>query len=294
MFAWIVKSPVVFLFWIAAAVFSCLAKGAVEPVRPVVVVSIEPLRLIAHELLGDKARIVTLLPKGANPHQYALKISDLVKLQSASIVLWNGPILEPFLVASLNKITAQQLSFEGMQGEAVALEEHDELDHAESSHNSSHMWLSPSKSLQMSTALAKALPGLELDAELAKINKRHVSYLEQWHELLAPLQEKGFAVYHDGYQHLVEEFTLNQMAAISKGEGKRLSLGKRLRLQRDLVGKAACLVGEPYSEAESAKDLASAMALPMIWLDPLAVNFSGDNYYLWMDELVKSLARCSQ
>jgi len=293
LFAWIEKSPLVILLWLITVIFSSIANSTAEPEKPVVVVSIEPLRLIANELLGDKAKIVTLLPKGANPHQYALKISDLVKLQSASIVLWNGPILEPFLVSSLNKVSAQQLSFEGMQGEVVALLEHDESAHDGDSHTNSHMWLSPTKSLQMSTALAKALPELRLEAKLASLNERHRNYINQWHEILAPLKDKGFAVYHDGYQYLVEEFKLNQLAAVSKGEGKRLSLGKRLRLQKDLVGKAACLIGEPYAGAESAKNLANAMGLPMIWLDPLAVNFKGSDYYLWMDDLVKKLAQCT-
>lgn len=294
MFAWIDKSPLVILLWLTTVVFSCIANSAVEPERPVVVVSIEPLRLIAHELLGDMVKIETLLPKGANPHQYALKISDLVKLRSASIVLWNGPILEPFLVSSLNKVQARQLSFEGLVGEAEPLQEHDELAHEGGAHISSHMWLSPSKSLQLSTALAKALPELELEEQLASINQRHINYLKQWNEILAPLRGRGFAVYHDGYQHLVDEFRLNQLAAVSKGAGKRLSLGKRLQLQRDLVGKAACLVAEPYSGAEAAKKMAKTMELPIIWLDPLAVNFSGSSYYLWMDDLVKSLAGCSQ
>ncbi|PSV96413.1 zinc ABC transporter substrate-binding protein ZnuA [Photobacterium angustum] len=62
-----------------------------------VVTTIKPLNLIVSELVQGAAKSDAILPPGASPHDYALRPSDVKKLNDADLVIWVGPQLETFL-----------------------------------------------------------------------------------------------------------------------------------------------------------------------------------------------------
>ncbi len=62
-----------------------------------VVTTIKPLNLIVSELVQGAATSDAILPPGASPHDYALRPSDVKKLNDADLVIWVGPQLETFL-----------------------------------------------------------------------------------------------------------------------------------------------------------------------------------------------------
>jgi len=245
-----------------------------EGEKPVVLASIEPLAKIARELLGDQAKVDVLLPAGANPHQYALKISDLGRIKSASLLIWNGPALEPYLQRAIAKTAVADVHFEDSQ-----------LAHTEL-HRDPHYWLSPLQAMLMAEGIVEklALPASALQSYKAG----QLALLERWRE---PLAAKSVAVYHDGYSHLAEAFDINVVAAASAGEGKGISLAKRLEL-REQLRDAPCLLAEPYSEANRAKRLAEQEGLPLVWLDPLANSSAEQLYHPWMEAMLTQLSGC--
>lgn len=254
----------------------CLGMPAswAEGEKPVVLASIEPLAKIARELLGDRARVEVLLPAGANPHQYALKISDLGRIKSASLLIWNGPALEPYLQRAIAKTAVADVHFEDPL-----------LTHADL-HRDPHYWLSPLQAMLMAEGIVEqlALPASALQA----YQEKQQELLARWRE---PLAAKSIAVYHDGYSHLAEAFDINIVAAASAGEGKGISLAKRLEL-RTKLRDAPCLLAEPYSEANRAKRLAEQEGLPLVWLDPLANSSAEELYHPWMEVVLTQLSGC--
>ncbi|GAA6151464.1 metal ABC transporter substrate-binding protein [Pseudoteredinibacter isoporae] len=242
--------------------------------KPKVLASIEPLAKIARELLGDSAEVEVLLPAGANPHQYALKISDLARIKSASLLIWNGPGLEPYLSVAVDKTDVAHINFQS------------DTSHNSGLHEDPHYWLSPRRASAMAAAMAQHLNLSE--QQLQAYQDEQDALLKRWQARLAG---KKLAVYHDGYDHLAKPFGLEVLAAVSAGEGKGISIAKRIQLKSQLKA-ASCLLAEPYSEAERARQLASQEGLKLVWVDPLA-NEGGESFYHpWMESMMSNLSHC--
>ena len=62
-----------------------------------VLTSIKPLQLIAAAVQDGVAIPEVLLPPGASPHNYALRPSDVRRVQSVDLLYWIGPDMESFL-----------------------------------------------------------------------------------------------------------------------------------------------------------------------------------------------------
>ncbi|MBC7003367.1 zinc ABC transporter substrate-binding protein [Photobacterium sp. BZF1] len=67
-----------------------------------VVSTVKPVTMIVQELTQGVTSTETLLPAGASPHDYALRPSDVRKLNEADLVIWVGPELERFLIKVLD------------------------------------------------------------------------------------------------------------------------------------------------------------------------------------------------
>src|SRR5690625_3539843 len=82
-----------------------------QPVRAVltVLVNIKPLGLIVEEVMGERGQVDTLLQGSASAHNYAVRVSDMQRLQAADVVVWVGPEMETFLVRSLKRVPAERL-----------------------------------------------------------------------------------------------------------------------------------------------------------------------------------------
>ncbi|MEK6213069.1 MAG: zinc ABC transporter substrate-binding protein, partial [Vibrio fluvialis] len=62
-----------------------------------ILTSIKPIQMITHELTAEVSEPDVLLSANASPHDYALRPSDVKRIHQASLVIWFGPDLEPFL-----------------------------------------------------------------------------------------------------------------------------------------------------------------------------------------------------
>src|SRR5690606_16899762 len=62
-----------------------------------VLTRIKPLQLIAAAVQGETGRPEVLLPPGASPHHFALRPSDVRRVQGADLLYWIGPDMENFL-----------------------------------------------------------------------------------------------------------------------------------------------------------------------------------------------------
>lgn len=62
-----------------------------------VLASIKPLQLIASAITQGGTEPQLLLSPGSSPHDYALRPSDIRRINNADLVLWVGPDLEVFL-----------------------------------------------------------------------------------------------------------------------------------------------------------------------------------------------------
>src|SRR5476651_2794657 len=117
-----------------------------------VLTSIKPLQLIAAAVQEGVDTPEVLLPPGASPHNYALRPSDVRKVQSVDLLYWIGPDMESFLPRvlkgrSLPTVAVQDLA--GMKLRRFAEDSHshaDDSDEHDHDHRpgtlDAHLWLS--------------------------------------------------------------------------------------------------------------------------------------------------------
>ena len=114
--------------------------------KPVIVTSIKPVSMVVAAITGDKAEIQQIVSSTASPHDFALRPSDLRKINNADTVVWVGESLERFLEKPLENAGKEESSIEWLALKGLELhnfgEDHDEHehhdDHDEHEHHDDH------------------------------------------------------------------------------------------------------------------------------------------------------------
>ncbi len=284
-----------------ALLLSPVAQAA-EPLR--VLASIQPLGQIATSVAGEHARVEVLLPPGQSPHDYALKPSDVRRLQQAQQVLWMGEGLETPLEKPLGQLPAGRVvSF----GELLGI--HAEAHHHEDDHEALpdgvegdlHVWLDPRQAARLAGLLAESLG--QQDPAHAEAYKQNAARFQQQvqameGELLQqfqPLQGRGFAPSHDGFRHFAERFGIPQRSVLMRNPG--VAGGARHMAElRELIrrGEVVCLVSEAEFPLRAPQQLARETGIHWVELDPLGADraLSADGYISFMKDFSRRLAGC--
>lgn len=281
---------------IVGLVLVSLACSALADIK--VVASIKPLALIAQEVVGDQGVVEILLPTAASPHDYPLKVSDIRRLQEADLVLWIGPELEAFLQRPLGNIPVQkQISSFQLAGLHWPKEQHVQNNDDHHHGRDPHLWLDPQNAIVIARALAAKLVKINPEAETFYLanTERFVRDTEalnkQLSELLTPVSSRGFAVYHEGYQHFVTRFRLHQLGYVTFSPEQRPGAKHLYQLRNQLKGNAVCLFAEPYYDRRKASELADDLGLLLGVLDPIG-NENTQSYKELLDSMANALLAC--
>lgn len=263
-----------------------------------VIASIRPLALIAQDLLGDSARVDTLVTGAASPHDYALKVSDMRRLRDADLLIWMGPELERFLQKPVDRLSPERVLALGQERESAESGSHAQ----EHDHDSDlHQWLDPQLAQQMARAIASRLQQLypaerpSIERRLDTLTRTYKRLNEELKEVLAPVGERGFVVQHRGYDYFIQAYGLNQLAWISlspeqpPGVRHLYELEKALRA-RAPAAKADCLFVELSHQSATASNFAEQLQLRLQPLDILGNRAS--TYPELMHKLADDVAGC--
>lgn len=266
-----------------------------------VLASIKPLALIAQEVAGDQADVITLLPITASPHDYPLKMSDHKRLRSADLVLWVGPELESFLARPLANLPANKLltsyHLNGLHWpEVAASDDHHHSNHAHAGKDP-HLWLDPRNAVLISQVLAARLSQLQPEsAALFHANALRfaasVQLLDQQlAQQLVPVKAVGFAVYHEGYGHFVGRYGLHQVAYVTYTPERRPGAKHLQELREVLAEEGKCLFMEPYYRAQGMDEMAKTLNLRIGLLDPIGEQ-QVSSYQQLLQQLSQSFLTC--
>lgn len=250
-----------------------------------VISSIKPLSLLAEALAVEEVKNHTLLGTNADPHEFALRVSDRTRLEQADLVIWLGPNFERFLPKALGKKPAQ-LELGGLPG-LTWPQGKTSLD--------LHIWLNPANAKLIAQAIAdklcEQLPARAagIRQRLQVLNERIDSVSAQIKTRLQPVQKEAFGVDHDGYGHWVDYFSLNQVAALSALPEQHLGAKHLTEVKHRLVG-ARCVITD-FAEGNQAK-LQELLKLPVQVADPLAQARSYHDYGDYLLALADVFSAC--
>ncbi|WP_130932042.1 zinc ABC transporter substrate-binding protein [Pseudomonas sp. Sample_24] len=296
----------IFVAFIASVLLMGSAQAEVK-----VLTSIKPLQLIAAAVQDGVAIPEVLLPPGASPHNYALRPSDVRKVQSVDLLYWIGPDMEGFLPRVLNGRTLPSVSVQVLPGMKLRhfaednhshAEEADEHDHDHRPGSlDAHLWLSPINARVIATKMAADLSAAD-PANAARYQSNLKAFDERLDALdvrlkkrLAGIEGKPYFVFHEAFDYFEDAYGLKHAGVFSVAAevqpGAQHVAAMRARLQE--VGKT-CVFSEPPLRPRLAETLVAGLPVKLAELDALGgyTPATAQGYEQVLEKLGNDLAGC--
>ncbi|MNC08035.1 High-affinity zinc uptake system protein ZnuA precursor [compost metagenome] len=296
----------VFVAFIASFLLIGSAQAEVK-----VLTSIKPLQLIAAAVQDGVAIPEVLLPPGASPHNYALRPSDVRKVQSVDLLYWIGPDMEGFLPRVLNGRTLPNVAVQDLPGMKLRhfaednhshAEEADEHDHDHRPGSlDAHLWLSPVNARVIATKMAADLSAADPDnaaryqSNLKAFDERLDALDARLKKRLADVQGKPYFVFHEAFDYFEDAYGLKHVGVFSVAAevqpGAQHVAAMRARLQE--VGKT-CVFSEPPLRPRLAETLVAGLPVKLAELDALGgyTPATSQGYEQVLEKLGNDLAGC--
>lgn len=276
-----------------------------------VLTSIKPLQLIAAAVQDGVAIPEVLLPPGASAHNYALRPSDVRKVQAVDLVYWIGPDMEGFLPRVLKGRTLPSVAVQDLPGLKLRhfaqdshshVEEADEHDHDHRPGSlDAHLWLSPVNARVIATKMAADLSAAD-PANAARYESNLKAFDERLDALdlrlkkrLAAIADKPYFVFHEAFDYFEDAYGLKHAGVFSVAAevqpGAQHVAAMRTRLQE--VGKT-CVFSEPPLRPRLAETLVAGLPVKLAELDALGgyTPATAQGYEQVLEKLGNDLAGC--
>ena len=276
-----------------------------------VLTSIKPLQLIATAVQDGVAIPEVLLPPGASPHNYALRPSDVRKVQSVDLLYWIGPDMEGFLPRVLNGRTLPSVAVQDLPGMKLRRFAEDSHSHAEDADEhdhdhrpgslDAHLWLSPTNARVIAAKMAADLSAADpanatrYQSNLQAFDERLDALDLRLKKRLAGIEGKPYFVFHEAFDYFEDAYGLKHTGVFSVAAevqpGAQHVAAMRARLQE--VGKT-CVFSEPPLRPRLAETLVAGLPVKLAELDALGgyTPATAQGYEQVMEKLGNDLAGC--
>ena len=274
--------------------------------------SITPLHSLVAGVMEGVASPQRLLPDGASPHTYAMRPSDMRKLNTADIVFWIGGGLETFLERPLHTL--------GGRTDRIALLDLQDLhrlplrkggrwetharatnDHHREPGVDPHIWLDPTNAAVMVEHIVQALSthdsanAARYRTNGAALKKRLAALDGEIDLLLSPVRAEPYVVFHDAYQYFEARYGLRPVGAITV-DPSVMPGARRLREIRDTIAQlqARCVFTEPQFRPALVETVIEGTTASSAVLDPLGsgIEAGPEAYFELMRGMAESVRGC--
>lgn len=290
-------------FWLAFVIAIMGMNSAVAaPLK--VISSIKPVALIVEGITAGTANHSVLLPIGASPHDYGLKPSDVRHLQQADVVFWVGTELESFLsdVLENNPNAVSLMKAPNVSWRQFETEDHDHHGHDHGTRDP-HFWLGAQQSQQVAIYITQALEKIDptnagiYRKNLASFTERLAKTQQNAQQVLSPLKDKGYFVFHDGYGYFEEAFQLNHLGHFTVSPERRAGAKTLLAIRKQLIQeKAQCVFIEPQFSPKVVASMVQGTKVEVGTLDPMGaeIPLAPDGYAQFLMQMAKQFQTCLQ
>ena len=277
-----------------------------------VLTSIKPLQLIAAAVQDGIAVPEVLLPPGASPHNYALRPSDVRRVQEADLLYWIGPDMETFLPRVLSGRSKASVPVESLPGMhlrhfTATSDHHDDDEDDEHDHDhrpgsvDAHLWLSSANARVIAAKMAADLS--EADPANAARYQSNVKAFDARLDALdvtikrrvAGISGKQYFVFHEAFDYFEEAYGLKHAGVFAVSSevqpGAQHVAAMRARLTE--FGKT-CVFSEPPLRPRLADTLSAGLPVKLAELDGLGgyTPATAQGYEQLLSKLADDLAGC--
>ncbi len=284
-----------------------------------VIASIKPLHSLVAGVMEGVGTPALIIDGTASPHAYSLKPSQARALQDAELIFWMGPEIESALekpvetlgasAKVVNLLEAQGLDLLALR-EGGSFEDHEHDDHKHDDHNEEargeeafdlHVWLDPENARAMVSVIAEALSSSDPENAVvygtnarALVDRLQVLEAEIL-DLLEPVKDRPFIVFHDAYQYFEYRFGLKSAGALTINPDVIPGAGRIGELRKTIKRLGAvCIFSEPQYAASMIATVTEGTAAKSGILDPLGSAFENGTelYFKLLREMAGAFRAC--
>lgn len=261
-------------------------KDTTTPSKKKVAVTIDILADLVKQVGADNIEVITIIPQGVDPHSYEPSVSDQLKINDSSALIYVGMGFDDWAV-DLTKGNDKITLFDISKEPTLKL-----ID------DNPHYFLSLTNGEMMARAIAKAVGTIDSENLETYINNANnlVAKIEKEREVvlnkLNQLQNKKIVTEHNAYQYLCADLGLELLAVVNKDNSNEV-LPQDLAQINQLIknNNIKSIFGEFGSASATIESIASNNNLTIYKVD--AEGF-GHNEYLGLmlynvDEIIKGL-----
>ncbi len=246
-----------------------------------VAVSIAPQSYFVKQIMGESAEVTVLVPPGSSPATYAPKPSQLKALKKASLYFSIGVAFEQNWLERFKSINSHMKIIDTSKGITKRSLSHDEHDGHHHEGLDPHIWLSPRLVMIQAKTIVDAL--IEVD----KTNKEHyqknyeafITKLKkldkQISEILSPLKQKNFIVFHPSFGYFADDYGLKQVAIEKEGKEPSLRHIKRVIDYAKAEGIKTIFVAPQFSQ-KAAAQIAKHVGAEVVTINPLSQDWESN------------------
>lgn len=180
-----------------------------------VVATFYPLAYMAKQVGGDLVQVTTIIPNGAEPHDFSLKPKDIISITQADVFIYNGAGLDPWAA----NIPVEDFTQPNVQLIAAASFVSLLQDEAAGEVNP-HIWLDPifMKTIVEQLALAYSavdpVHALDYAAQAQTVISQLTTLDQTYQQQLAQCDIHTAIVAHDAFPYLAKRYTISLLPMV--------------------------------------------------------------------------------
>jgi zinc/manganese transport system substrate-binding protein len=282
-----------------------LAACRVQPEKEGIVVTHAILAAIVKELVGDKITVTTLMPGGADPHDWEPSARDIEKLNNARLIVWNGLGLEESITGTVNNaVTGGAWLFTATDHIEIRHASETEFRHDDGDDHSHepgapdpHFWTDPLAMKQVVSALAQELlTQLNMDvtgrsaALIASLDNLHADVLTML--TVTPDDSRLLVTGHDSLGYFARRYGFDIMGTVVPGLSSQADISAAdvaAIIAQIETHQVKAIFIEPGVSAGVARQISEATGAKVVELSPAALPDDG-SYFTFILELAGKIA----
>ncbi|MDP2797389.1 MAG: zinc ABC transporter substrate-binding protein [Methanoregula sp.] len=287
---------------VAGAMILLMAAGCVQQQGAVVpadngttsltvAVTILPQKQFVERIAGEHARIIVLVPPGADPHTHEPTPKQLVDISQASVYVkvGSGIEFERAWMDKLSGVNPRMTVVDSSTGILLITGHHDDADAAPDAHDESgeqsgadpHIWLSPKNAKIMVEntyqGLARADPvhkaeyRVNTDAYLKELDKLDADISHE----ISRKQIHTIMVYHPAWSYFARDYGLLQIPIETDGKDPT-PMGIENLIRQAKEGNITVVFASPEYSTKSADVIAKEIGGSVALVSPLEEDYLGN------------------
>jgi len=157
-----------------------------------IVTTLFPQYDFSRAIVGDKARVILLLPPGMESHNYEPGVEDIKKIAESDLFIYTGAIMEPWAESIIASVEIKGKIVDASENIKLCTHEHMSGEHHHHDNLDPHIWSSPENAMVMVENIVNALCVADpQNGDFYRENaKKYLEELEMLHNELTLLGEE--------------------------------------------------------------------------------------------------------